>query len=263
MRRPDPSVEPAGDPAQIPAPAFYAAPAFASRPAVRDWWTLLHPPYTLWHLSYVAIGACLVGPVDASRLGATVLAFFLAVGIGAHALDELHGRPLATSIPTPVLAAAAAIGIGGAAIIGLVGIARIGLPLIAFIAIGVVLAVGYNLELAGGRLHTDFVFAAAWGAFPVLTGYYAQHERLDVAAIAAAVFAFFLSAAQRSLSTPARSLRRKTADVRGTITATDGTTRDVARETLLAPLEDALRALSWAAVSLAAALAFARLHPWP
>jgi hypothetical protein len=259
MRRPGPAVEPA----QTPAPAFYAAPAFASRTAVRDWWTLLHPPYTLWHLSYVVIGACLVGPVDAVRLGATVLAFFLAVGIGAHALDELHGRPLATSIPARVLVVAAAIGIGGAAIIGVVGIARVGLALIAFIAIGVALAVGYNLELAGGRLHTDFVFAASWGAFPVLTGYYAQHERLDVAAIAAAVFAFFLSTAQRSLSTPARSLRRKTADVRGTIVATDGTTSDIERETLLAPLESALRALSWAAVSLAAALALARLHPWP
>ena len=246
-----------------PAPAFYARPAFASRPAVRDWWTLLHPPYTLWHLSYVVIGGCLVGPVDAGRLGATVLAFFLAVGVGAHALDELHGRPLATSIPARALVAAAIIGIGGAAIIGVIGIARIGLPLIAFIAIGVVLAIGYNLELFGGRLHTDFVFAAAWGAFPVLTAYYAQHEQLDVAAIAAAVFAFFLSSAQRSLSTPARSLRRKTADVYGSVVGNDGTTTDIDRDTLLGPLESALRALSWAAVSLAIALAFARLRPWP
>ncbi|HEX3089505.1 MAG TPA: hypothetical protein VHQ23_12680 [Ilumatobacteraceae bacterium] len=246
-----------------PAPAFYAQPAFASRPAVRDWWTLLHPPYTAWHLSYVVIGACLVGPVDAGRLGATVLAFFLAVGIGAHALDELHGRPLATSIPARALVAAAVIGIGGAAIIGVIGIARIGLPLIAFIVIGVLLAVGYNLELFGGRLHTDFVFAAAWGAFPVLTAYYAQHEQLDVAAVAAAVFAFFLSSAQRSLSTPARSLRRKTADVYGTVVGNDGTTTDLDRATLLGPLESALRALSWAAVSLAVTLAFARLRPWP
>jgi hypothetical protein len=204
-----------------------------------------------------------VGPVDAGRLGATVLAFFLAVGIGAHALDELHGRPLATSIPARVLVTAATIGIGGAAIIGVVGIARVGLPLIAFVAVGVFLAIAYNLELFGGRLHSDFVFAASWGAFPVLTGYYAQHVQLDVAAIAAAVFAFFLSGAQRSLSTPARSLRRKTADVRGTVVANDGTEGNIDRATLLDPLESALRALSWAAVSLAATLALARLRPWP
>jgi hypothetical protein len=263
MRRADQPAHPPANEVPTLGPAFYSRPAFASAPAVRDWWTVLHPPYTLWHLSYVVIGACLVGPVDAGRLGATLLAFFLAVGIGAHALDEVHGRPLATSIPTRVLMVAAVLGIGGAAVIGVIGVERVGLPLIAFIAVGVVLAVGYNLELFGGRLHTDAVFAAGWGSFPVLTGYYAQHERLDAAAVGAAVFAFFLSAAQRSLSTPARSLRRKTADVRGTIVGNDGTSTDIERSTLLAPLERALRALSWAAVSLAAALALARLRPWP
>ena len=85
------------------APAFYARPRFASRPAARDWWTILHPPYTLWHLSYVVIGACLVAPVNVGHLAMTALAFFLAVGIGAHALDELHGRPLGTAIPTRTL----------------------------------------------------------------------------------------------------------------------------------------------------------------
>ena len=259
MSKPDPAPE------QLRplAPAFYARPRFSSRPAVRDWWTVLHPPYTLWHLSYVVIGSCLVGPVDASRLGWTTLAFFLAVGIGAHALDELHGRPLGTSIPTRVLISAAALGIGGAAIIGALGLTRVGLPLIAFIVVGVTIAVGYNLELMGGRMHTDNMFAVAWGAFPVLTGYYAQHERLDVAAVAAAVFAFLLSTAQRRLSTPARTLRRKTSEVSGTIVANDGETAEVDRRFLLAPLEGALRSLSWAAVTLAATLALARFKPWP
>ena len=64
---------------------------------VRDWLTLLHPPYTVWHLSYVAIGAAVAGHLVLWRLGGTLLAFFLAVGIGAHALDELHGRPLRTA----------------------------------------------------------------------------------------------------------------------------------------------------------------------
>lgn len=244
-------------------PAFYARPGFASRRAVSDWWTMLHPPYTLWHLSYVVIGACLVGPVDSTRLAFTLVAFFLAVGIGAHALDELHGRPLNTAIPRRSLIIAAAVGIGGAAVVGAIGVERVGLPLVAFIVIGVVIAIAYNLELFGGRLHTDAVFAAGWGAFPVLTGYYAQHQRLDVASVAAGVFAFFMSSAQRQLSTPARSLRRKTSDVSGTIVHDDGTTVDIDRGTLLSPLEGALRALSWAAVTLAVALALARLGPWP
>ncbi|HEY4608846.1 MAG TPA: hypothetical protein VIH06_06570, partial [Ilumatobacteraceae bacterium] len=255
--------EPTTERLQPLAPAFYARPGFLSVPTVRDWWTLLHPPYTLWHLSYVVIGSCLVGPVDASRLAFTVIAFFLAVGIGAHALDELHGRPLQTSISDRTLVVAAVIGIGGAAVIGLMGITRIGLGLAVFVLVGVMLAVGYNLELMGGRLHSDLMFALAWGAFPVLTGYYAQHERVEVAGVAAAIFAVFLSNAQRQLSTPARALRRKTDHVDGTIVRSDGTIVDIDQSVLLAPLERALRALSWATVLLAATLLLAQLSPWP
>src|SRR6185295_2319921 len=198
----------------------------------------------------VVIGSCLVGPVDAQRLAGTLIAFLLAVGVGAHALDEFHGRPLRTSISDRTLIIAAVLGIGGAAGIGVLGVERVGLPLVGFIAVGVVLAVGYNLEMLGGRLHTDMIFALSWGAFPVLTAYYAQHERLDIAAAAAAIFATFLSTAQRELSTPARALRRKTEHVEGTIERSDGTRIEIDQATLLAPLERALRALSWAAVTL-------------
>ena len=44
---------------------------------MKEWWTLLHPPYTMLHLSFVAIGACLVGPVNAVYLWVTLAAFFL------------------------------------------------------------------------------------------------------------------------------------------------------------------------------------------
>ena len=60
-------------------------------------------PYTAWHLSYVVVGGCLAAEVSWGRLGLTVLAFFLAMGIGAHALDELAGRPLQTTIPGSIL----------------------------------------------------------------------------------------------------------------------------------------------------------------
>lgn len=239
-------------------PAYYAA-----RPGGwRDWWTLLHPPYTAWHLAYVVIGACLVAPVHVMRLIATVLAFFLAVGVGAHALDELHGRPLGTTIPSWQLVTAAACGIGGAVVLGVVGAFDVGPVLIIFIVVGVVLAVGYNLELLGGTLHSDTMFAASWGAFPLLTAYFAQHDTLSVASGAAAAFAFFLSGAQRQLSTPARTLRRRARTVEGAVTLADGTAVALHRDLLLAPLESALRSLSWAVVALAVALALAQLHPW-
>src|SRR5205823_12724833 len=102
----------------------------------RDYVTLLHPPYTGWHLSYVAIGAAAAPRFDGGRLGATVLAFFLAVGLSAHALDELSGRPLRTRISARVLLAIALGGLAGAVVIGLIGAFVFSRWLLAFIAFG-------------------------------------------------------------------------------------------------------------------------------
>jgi hypothetical protein len=240
-------------------PAFYAA-----QPGVwRDWWTLLHPPYTAWHLSYVVIGACLAPHVYLSRLLATVAAFFLAVGVAAHALDELHGRPLRTSIPGSLLVGVTVVGLAGALALGAAGIAVVGWPagavLLPFMVAGPVLVVAYNAELFGGLVHTDLGFAAAWGAFPALTGYVAQAGNLSVAAVLAAGAALALSAAQRRLSTPARAIRRRVARAEGAITFADGHTVPITTTLLLDPIERALRAACWAIVLLAAALAVARL----
>ncbi|MDQ1433277.1 MAG: hypothetical protein QOF59_93 [Actinomycetota bacterium] len=238
-----------------PRPAFYAA-----RPGGwRDWWTILHPPYTAWHLSYVVVGATLAPRTDGGRLVATLVAFFLAVGVAAHALDELHGRPLRTRIPSGVLVTVATIALCGALALGLVGVGRSGVGLVAFIVLGPVLVVGYNLELFGGRLHSDLGFAAAWGAFPVLTAYFVQTGRLDVTALLAASAASALSLAQRSLSTQARFVRRRAIRFDGTMTLRDGSTVSFDEQALLKPIERALRWLSWATVALAAALLAARV----
>ncbi|HLI38473.1 MAG TPA: hypothetical protein VKV80_14205 [Streptosporangiaceae bacterium] len=236
-------------------PAYYAA-----RPGRwRDWWTLLHPPYTAWHLSYAVMGACLAPHVRPARLAATVFAFFLAVGVAAHSLDELRGRPLRTGIGSPALAAAVAGGLAGALALGAAGVSQAGWILVPFMVAGPVLVIAYNAELMGGLIHTDLGFAAAWGAFPVLTGYAAQAGRLAPAPIAAAAGALALSAAQRRLSTPARTIRRRAVRVGGSITFADGKTVPIDAGLLLGPLEGALRAMSWAVVLLAAALAIARL----
>ena len=236
-------------------PAFYAA-----RPGgLRDWWTILHLPYTAWHLSYVVLGASLAPHVDGVRLFATVLAFFFAVGISAHALDELHGHPLGTLIPDLALRFVAIIGLAAAVAVGIAGLSRVGPILIPFLVLGPALVISYNLELFGGHIHNDVGFAASWGAFPVLTAYVAQAERLDPEAVAGAAAAFALAYAQRALSGPARLLRRQVHQVQGSVTMADGSTRDLNNPTLLKPLERALRALSWGMVALAVALALARL----
>lgn len=238
-----------------PRPAFYAA-----RPGGwRDWWTLLHPPYTAWHLSYVVIGACLAPRISLTRLMGTLLAFFCAVGLAAHALDELHGRPLRTRIPAPVLVAVMAVGLGGAVVLGLVGLSRVGWVLIPFIVLGPFLVLSYNLELFKGVVHTDLGFALAWGSFPVLVAYVAQTGRLALAPLFAAAGAYALSLAQRRLSTPARFIRRRVTEVEGFASLPDGGSVPIDQRSFLEPFEGALRAMSWSIALVATALAVARL----
>ena len=236
-------------------PAYYAA----GPGPLRDWWTLLHPPFTAWHLSYVVLGAMLAPHARLDRLVAALIAFFLAVGLAAHALDELHGRPLRTAIPGSVLIAVTALGLAGAVALGAFGITKVGWGLLPFMIIGPMLVIGYNAELFGGIIHTDLGFAAAWGAFPALTGYVAETGKIAVAPVLMAGAAMALSAGQRHLSTPARLLRRKTAAVSGSITLNSGEVTDLDATRLLEPLERALRSLSWGVVLLAAALATAQL----
>jgi hypothetical protein len=131
--------------------------------------------------------------------------------------------------------------------------------LLLFIPLGVLFVFAYNFELFGGRMHGDYWFAFSWGAFPVLTAYFAQTSAISIGAIAAAAAAFALSFGQRALSTPARNLRRKTRSVSGTITLNDGSQRAIDESTILKPLETALRALSWGVVALAVGLMSSRL----
>jgi len=206
----------------------------------RDYVTLLHPPYTLWHLSYVAIGAALAPHFHSNRMVWGIAAFFLAMGIAAHALDELRGRPLRTRIPSPALVALAVVSLAGAVAIGIGAAIAWGWGLIAFVVVGAVLVPAYNLELA---FHNDIGFAVAWGAFPALTGYFVEAQTIRLEAVAVAAFAFAASLAQRALSTPVRRARRR----EGTTAGTEA-------------LERALRLLTWGMVALAVGLVAARLR---
>jgi 4-hydroxybenzoate polyprenyltransferase len=215
-------------------PAFYAL----GSGGWRDYVTLLHLPYTAWHLSYVVIGAALAANFAGGRLLAALASFFLALGIGAHALDELNGRPLQTRIPTAVLIGLAAVSIALATAIGIVAALAWTPWLLVFVAVGAFLVVAYNLELFGGAFHSDLWFGLAWGAFPLLAAYFVEAETLTPEALLAATFALLASLAQRVLSTDVRDIRR----------------RGMGDVAMLKSPETALRLLSLAMVSLAAAL---------
>lgn len=236
-------------------PAFYAL----SPGGWRDYWTLLHPPYTLWHLSYVAIGAALAPEIRVGWLVRTLLAFFLAMGVAAHALDELNGRPLRTRIPDGVLRSLAVVGLAGAIGLGIHGALEVSAWLWAFILVGGFLVVAYNLELFGGSFHSDLWFALAWGAFPVLTAYFAQTATVRLETVLAAGACAAIAAAQRALSTPVRRLRRHVERVTGVLRLADGTTEALDAASLRGGPEAALRWLSLAMPLAAAALLMARL----
>jgi hypothetical protein len=242
-------------PRELDRAAFYALRSGGWRDLV----TLLHPPYTAWHLSYVALGAAAAPRLHADRLGAALGAFLLAVGVSAHALDELNGRPLKTALTRRSLIALATLGLIGAVAIGVAGTIIVS-PLIApLVAVGASLVLAYNLELAGGRFHSDTWFALAWGGFPAFTGYFANALTIRPAGVLVAVGCCLLSAAQRRLSTPARELRRHTAEVIGEQRLDDGTVVELDRTRLAEPLEGALSALWLALVLLAAGLVAVRL----
>jgi hypothetical protein len=236
-------------------PAFYAL----GRGRVGDLVTLLHPPYTLWHLSYFALGAAAAPVMHANRLLWGLLAFALAVGVAAHALDELHDRPLGTGLSDRTLIALTVVSMLGAIAIGIAGVIVVSVWLLPIVLAGALFLPAYNLELGGGRFHSDLWFAIGWGAFPAFTGWFVEAEKIALPGILVPLGCLAMSVAQRRLSSPARELRRRTAAVTGVRTARDGGTEPLTVPGLLAPLDGALAAMSLAMVLTACAFVAARL----
>jgi hypothetical protein len=236
-------------------PAFYAL----GSGRVGDLLALLHPPYTAWHLSYFALGAAAAPRLHLDRLLWGLAAFALAVGVAAHALDELHDRPLRTGLSDRALIALAALASAGALAIGVAGVLTVSAALAPFVLAGGLFLPAYNLELANGRFHNDFYFALGWGAFPALTGYFVNALQIAPEGVLVAAGCMVLSVGQRRLSTPARELRRRTSSVHGVRTLPDGSSEELSLARLLAPLDGALAALSLAIVLLACGLVAARL----
>jgi hypothetical protein len=199
--------------------------------------------YAAWHLSYVVIGAALAPEWRPGILGLALAAFFLGMGVAAHALDELQGHPLQTRIGRKTLFVLATVSLAGAAAIGIGTALHTTLWLLAFVGAGAFLAVAYNLELFGGVFHSTLWFALGWGALPVLATYVATAETIRAEALAAGLFAALVSWTQRVLSTPVRTQRRQ-----------EGALTPLGRQ-----FELSLRLLSAAMVALAVAFVLLRV----
>ena len=207
----------------------------------------------------MALGAAAAPTLHADRLGAALGAFLLGLGVAAHALDELAGRPLRTQLTRRTLIWLAVVGLTGAVAIGVAGVFVVSPRLIPLVAAGAFIAVAYNLELGGGRFHSDIWFALAWGGLPAFTGYFVNALTVRPAGLLVTAACCLLSVAQRRLSAPARELRRRTVEVTGTQRLEDGRVVGLDAARLAAPLEGALSALWMAIVVLAVGLVVVRL----
>ncbi|MDP3063941.1 MAG: hypothetical protein Q8O40_12135 [Chloroflexota bacterium] len=233
--------------------AWYIVP---SNHYLARWANTIHLPYTIWHLSFVALGAGMAYHVRWDILGWAVLAFFLGMGVAAHCFDLLKGDPLALRIPFYHLLLVGAVSLVAAMAIGALNImwGNVAWWWGFAIAAGWLMAVGYGLEWPG--FHGDLQFSLFWGAFPALVGYFAMDAGGIIPGIFAAAFAFLTSWGQRVLSARARFLRRKVQSVTGYVSLpgekpSDAVVGGDLRIWMLEPLDRALLLFSLAMPVLA------------
>ena len=172
----------------------------------RDYWTIIHPPYTAWHLSYVLLGAALAPAPDPRIVAGALLAFGLAVGVGSHAFDELRGRPLGTRIPAPGAGCARSDGARRRSGSRAGGVDNHRARLLDFCRSW--RPTGGGLRVRDPRVPLGPRLRACLGSLPVVATAYAVGAP-SLSTGLAAMGAALLSLAQRRLSTPVRALRRR------------------------------------------------------
>jgi energy-converting hydrogenase Eha subunit B len=176
---------------------------------------LLFLPYTGMVLSFTVIGAMLAPAIYWDRVGAIMLIYFLALGIGAHALDAVGSRET-----KPWGQVFTRTQLWGLAVLSLVAAYAIGIwymvqytPLLWLIAIPEgFFVLAYNLEWFGGRLHRDSWFALSWGALPVLAGYVLQTNAISASALLVALAMALLSLVEIKASRPYKEYKRSNSD---------------------------------------------------
>ena len=183
-------------------------------------YTILHLPYTSMVLSYVLIGAALSPTLFADRLALTLLAYFLGLGISAHALNELNARHWGIALSKIDLQIAFLLPLLGALAIGLYGVEVMYtvsdgnlLPpsiLALFIVLETFFLFAYNTNYANGRFHSDIEFAFAWAFLPFLTSYYVHSLAMPVGIVLIGLALLATAMIEINLSRWCKDFRRRT-----------------------------------------------------
>lgn len=200
-------------------------------------------PYTAMNASYVVVGSLLSPIVHTDRLLGLTAVYLLAVGVSAHSLDALApNKPWGEFLGKNQLVALAAAGLIPALSIGLY-YALADAPLL--LPVGVLelfFLVAYNLELFGGFFHTDFWFALSWGFLPVIAGFVAQADTINLVAVGGGLFGYCTAFVEISASRPYKVLKKQATESQ-----------------LATKLESVLKGIVGTVVTVAAFLAILRL----
>ena len=142
-------------------------------------WTILHIPYTFMCISFLIVGFAISKPVNITALLLISAAYFLGLGIAAHAFDQLPGQGssyVQCLKPKELLAMGVvcfmlAWGLGVYFIIAWQARHMIWLMLLQGF-----FAVAYPAPklIKTNIFHNDFSFAVGFGFMPVVVGFYAN-----------------------------------------------------------------------------------------
>jgi len=215
---------------------------------VREFYTIMHLPYTSMVLSYVVIGAMLSQSIYFDRVILTVVAYFLGLGFCAHALNELHAAHWTEALGKNELTALFAVPFVGALIIGAYGMLKLftlsrsilpPLVLLIMILLESFFLIAYNTDALSGRLHSDISFAFSWAALPTLVSYYVNALTITPAALLAALAMAGTAGIEINLSRWCKELRRRSP--LNELKFGDGTSQRMSTRELVARPEKALK----------------------
>ena len=169
-------------------------------------------------LSYVLIGAVVSPNLHPNRVVITLVAYFLGLGLSAHALNELHAGHWTKALGKRELVILFALPLGAAVVIGVYGMLELfaastsvvaPLTLMAFIMLETFFLFAYNTDAFSGTFHSDIWFAFSWAALPTLISYYVNALTITSEAVLVALAMAATAGIEINLSRWCKDFRRK------------------------------------------------------
>jgi len=168
-------------------------------------------------LSYVLIGAALSPSIYLNRVILTLLAYFLGLGLSAHALNELHARHWGDALRKSELEILFVVPFVAAMLIAAYGIIVLyaasgvltSLVLLAFVSLESFFLFAYNTDRWSGIFHSDMSFAFSWAALPTVISYFVNASTIGIVAVLVALAMAATAGIEINLSRWCKDIRRK------------------------------------------------------